>query len=153
VKLSVFAVAVFLLFALDPAASRAQNTRSDYAYVEREVADVVEGTVGSGSGDYQLSERRMGMNKISYERPFFRGQKYYIHAVGAEQASRMKIEIVCNNYRVLDEAWSTNAVGAMFEPPHGNTETCTIRAFVARSKTPDKSHVIGLAIMYSEENP
>lgn len=146
----VSAALVLLLFALDLTASQAQNTRSDYAYVERELADVVEGTVGSGSGDYQVSERRMGMNKISYERPFFRGQKYYIHAVAAEQASRMKIEIVCNNYRVLDEAWSRNAVGASFEPPHGNTQTCTIQAFVTNSKTPDTSHFVGMAIMYSE---
>lgn len=142
---------ILLLFALNPTASHAQNANSDYAYVEEELSDVVSGTVGSGSGEYQVSESRIGKNKISYERPFYGGNKYYIHSVAAEQASLVKLEIVCNNYRVLDENWSSNAVGASFEPPHGNTETCTIETFVSRSSAPDTSHFIGMAIMYSKQ--
>jgi len=151
VKLFVLAPILFLLFALDLPASQAQNTNSDYAYVNEELSEVISGTVGSGSGDYQVSESRIGKNKIRYERPFYGGNTYYIHSVAAEQASRVKVNIVCNNYRVLDEFRSSNAVGASFEPPHG-TQTCTIEAFVSNTPAPDKPHFIGMAIMYSTQN-
>jgi hypothetical protein len=141
---------VLLLFVLDPTASRAQNTNSDYAYVEKELSDAVKGTVGSGSGAYQVSESRIGKNKISYERPFYGGNTYYIHSVSATKASRVRVTITCNNYRLVDEFWSSNVVGASFEPPHGQTQTCTIEALVSNT-TSDKSHFIGMAIMYSKQ--
>lgn len=143
---------VLLLFALDLTASQAQNTNSDYAYVEKELSDAVKGTVGSGSGEYQVSESRIGKNKISYERPFYGGNTYYIHSVSATQTSRVRVTITCNNYRLVDEFWSSNVVGASFEPPHGRTETCTIEAFVSNATTSGKSHFIGMAIMYSKQN-
>lgn len=151
VKYSLLAT-ILLLLALDPTTSQAQNTTGDYAYVEEELSDVVSGTIGSGSGDYQVSERRIENDGISYERPFFGDRKYYIHSIGSERESVVRLTITCNNYRVLDESWSGNAVGASFEPPHGNTETCTIKSFVSRSSTRDMPHFIGMAIMYSEQN-
>lgn len=138
------------MFALDPTASQAQNTNSDYAYVAKELSDIVSGTVGSGSGDYQVSESRIGKNKLSYERPFYGGNTYYIHSIASEQASVVKMTITCNNYRVLDEFRSSNAVGASFEPPHG-TQTCTIETFVSNTTTPNTSHFIGMAIMFSKQ--
>ncbi|PEN14809.1 hypothetical protein CRI94_00495 [Longibacter salinarum] len=150
-KLPLLATILLLLFALDPRASHAQNTNSDYAYVEEELSDVVEGTVGSGSGNYQVSERRIEKNGISYERPFFGDNKYYIHSIASKQESVVRLTITCNNYRVLDESWSSNAVGASFDPPHGQTQACTIKTFISRSSAPDKPHFIGMAIMYSKQ--
>lgn len=149
-KRPILATFLLLLVALVPAASQAQNTNSDYAYVASELSDIVSGTVGSGSGNYQVSESRIGKNKISYERRFYGGNTYYIHAVAAEQASVVRMTITCNNYRVLNEFRSSNSLGASFEPPHG-TQTCTIETFVSNSSTPDTSHFIGMAIMYSKQ--
>lgn len=143
---------ILLVFALDPSASQAQNTNSDYAYVADNLSDAVSETVGSGSGEYQVSESRIGKNKISYERRFYGGNTYYIHSVAATQASRVRMTITCNNYRLVDEFWSRNVVGASFEPPHGQTQTCTIAAFISHTPTPDTSHFIGMAVMYSTQN-
>lgn len=128
-----------MLFALDLTSSHAQNTISDYAYVEEEPSEVVSGTVGSGSGDYQVSER-IEKHRISYERPFFGNRKHSIHSVAPSLASRVRLTLTFNNYRGVDESWSSNAVGASFDPPHGQTATCTVKPFISRSSAPDTPH-------------